>query len=228
MHVVRTFVVHRHQLVAETLARRLSSHPAIRAVGVGSSPTEARNSVRLLRPDVVIVDLGINHGSALPLITELSTGPSAVGVVALLDGANGAAATRSIRAGANGATHSEEDVNELISAVVAVGRGEGWLPPDLLGYALGELRASSPPPNRYVERLCRLTTREREVLDHMVAGHDRATIASELTVSINTVRTHTQNILTKLEVHSGLEAVSLARRANDGFHRANESYHRVG
>jgi DNA-binding NarL/FixJ family response regulator len=221
MHVVRTFVLHRHQLVAETLSRRLSSHPNIRTVGVGTSPTEARNSVRLLRPDVVVVDLGINHGSALTLITELTTSPPSVGVVALLDGANGAAATRSIRAGANGATHSEEDVSELISAVVAVGNGEGWMPPDLLGYALSELRACAPPPNRYVERLSRLTTREREVLDHMVAGHDRATIAHELTVSINTVRTHTQNILTKLDVHSGLEAVSLARRAGDGYHRVS-------
>jgi two-component system NarL family response regulator len=43
-----------------------------------------------------------------------------------------------------------------------------------------------------------------------MAGHDRARIARELILSINTVRTHTQNILTKLEVHSSLEAVGLA------------------
>jgi DNA-binding NarL/FixJ family response regulator len=216
VHVVRTFVVHHHHVVAETLSRRLSADPVIRAVGVGTTSAEARAAMGALRPDVAIVDLGIDQGSALALITELTAGDPSIAVVALLNGANGSTATRAVRAGANAVARSgEEHVNDLVAAVLAVGSGDGWLPPDLLGYILDEFRASLPPPNRYVERLARLTPREREVLDHMVAGHDRATIAKALTVSLNTVRTHTQNILTKLEVHSGLEAVSLARRAMD-------------
>jgi DNA-binding NarL/FixJ family response regulator len=215
VHVVRTFVVHRHHVVAETLSRRLSADPSIRAVGVGSTQAEARAAIGVLRPEVAIIDLGIEHGSALSLISELADEHPRVDVVALLDGMNGNSAARAIRAGANAVTRSSENVSDLVAAVLAVGAGGGWLPPDLLGYILGELRLSLPPPNRYVERLSRLTSREREVLDHMVAGHDRTTIAEALTVSLNTVRTHTQNILMKLEVHSGLEAVSLARRASD-------------
>ena len=57
-----------------------------------------------------------------------------------------------------------------------------------------------------------LTPRERDVLDCMTAGLDRAAIARELVLSINTVRTHTRRILAKLGTHSSLEAVSVARR----------------
>ena len=63
------------------------------------------------------------------------------------------------------------------------------------------------------EKLAGLTVREREILDRMVAGHDRADIAVDLGISINTVRTHAQNLLGKLGVHSTLEAVSVAHRA---------------
>ena len=63
------------------------------------------------------------------------------------------------------------------------------------------------------EKVDRLTQREREVLELMVAGLDRAAIAERLYLSINTVRTHSKNILAKLGVHSSLEAVSVALRA---------------
>jgi two-component system NarL family response regulator len=79
----------------------------------------------------------------------------------------------------------------------------------LLTAVLAELQATQPTRGEDA-RLRRLTERERQVLGCMMAGHDRARIASELILSINTVRTHTQSILTKLEVHSSLEAVGLA------------------
>jgi DNA-binding NarL/FixJ family response regulator len=63
------------------------------------------------------------------------------------------------------------------------------------------------------ERLARLTPRERDVLACMMAGLDRARIARRMVLSTNTVRTHTQNVFAKLDVHSTLEAVSVALRA---------------
>jgi DNA-binding NarL/FixJ family response regulator len=58
-----------------------------------------------------------------------------------------------------------------------------------------------------------LTARERDVLTAMVAGQSREEIADQLEISANTVRTHMQNILSKLGVHSSLAAVAVARRA---------------
>src|SRR4029077_13386888 len=75
------------------------------------------------------------------------------------------------------------------------------------------LLASPPKRSESDERLGKLSQREVEVLRHMMAGEDRAAIARGLFVSVNTVRTHARNILTKLEVHSSLEAVRVGLEA---------------
>jgi two-component system NarL family response regulator len=78
--------------------------------------------------------------------------------------------------------------------------------------------------NREFEALMRLLTpRERDVLACMVSGLDRASVARELGLSVDTVRTHTQNMFAKLHVHSVLEAVGLAVRAGVGSSRSGES-----
>jgi DNA-binding NarL/FixJ family response regulator len=86
--------------------------------------------------------------------------------------------------------------------------GEMWVDPPLLGAAMPVLltRLLTPAP----DPLSVLTARERQVLDCMVNGLSRAEIAARLNVSGNTVRTHTQNLISKLGVHTSLEAVTLA------------------
>jgi DNA-binding NarL/FixJ family response regulator len=61
----------------------------------------------------------------------------------------------------------------------------------------------------FTRRLASLTPRERLVLDCMADGLDRTAVAQRLFLSTNTLRTHIQNMLTKLQVHSSLEAVTL-------------------
>jgi len=101
------------------------------------------------------------------------------------------------------------DSDRLVRVVRGVHRGEAWLAPDLLGRVLTDLtsRASGQP-----NPLTALTARESEVLQCMVDGLSRPEIAIRLGLSSNTVRTHTQNLIAKLGVHSTLESVALALR----------------
>jgi two-component system nitrate/nitrite response regulator NarL len=135
-------------------------------------------------------------------------------VIGVFTGDDAAATTDEIRAGATAVVTKETSIADLCQALVAVMDGGAWVPSHLLS---GVLRELSPerPPNQFGERIGRLTARERDVIDLMVAGRDRAAIAQELFLSINTVRTHTKNILAKLEVHSSLEAVSVALKARE-------------
>ena len=121
---------------------------------------------------------------------------------------------RAVRAGARGVVTTDSSATELAAAVTAVCSERGWLAPHVVGAVLVALRTSAPAPNEYDERVARLTEREREILAGLIAGSDRATIARDLLVSVGTVRTHTRNILAKLEVHSSLEAVSVALRCS--------------
>jgi DNA-binding NarL/FixJ family response regulator len=219
VRTTRVLVVHRHRIFAETLARRLEGESGIRPVGIASTSAAARAAVDALGPHVVVLDMDIDDGAGFDLAADVSGSNPPVRVLAVLGTNNRAATMRAIRAGADALTTKDSSAADLVTAVLALARDNCWVPPHLLDGVLREVRSSLPPPNEHDKKLARLTSRERDILDRMVAGSDRSTIARELGVSVHTVRTHAQNLLAKLEVHSALEAVSVARHA--GTHDAN-------
>jgi DNA-binding CsgD family transcriptional regulator len=93
-------------------------------------------------------------------------------------------------------------------------KGESWFPPRLLGMVLRELRTDVSRAKQQDDWQQLLSPRERDVLLGMVDGMSNQQIADELGISRDTVRTHTRNLFAKLEVHSRLEAVRIAREAN--------------
>jgi DNA-binding NarL/FixJ family response regulator len=214
VRVARILVVHPHRIAAEAVARRLDAEDGLRTVEIAPNEAAAMSAVRSLGPDIAVVHTEPEHRSSLRFITALTEHDRPVRVVAFLTTNNPEDAVRAIRAGAAGVVTRDSSAGELVAAVAAVCNGRGWLAPHVVGPVLIALRASSPAPNQYDEKLSRLTDREREILAGLIAGRDRATIANDLLVSVGTVRTHTRNILAKLEVHSSLEAVSVALRCS--------------
>jgi DNA-binding NarL/FixJ family response regulator len=229
MKVARILVVHPHRIAAEAVARRLDAEDGMRTIEIAPNETAAMNAVRSLGPDIAVVHTEPERRSAIRFITTLAGHDPPVRVVALLPTDNAEHAVRAVRAGAGGVVTTDSSASELVAAVAAVWSDDGWLAPHVVGPVLQALRASSPAPNEYDEKLARLTQREREVLDGLIAGSDRARIAEDLVLSVGTVRTHTRNILAKLEVHSSLEAVSLALRCNnlDGGNGNGKRYPRT-
>jgi two-component system nitrate/nitrite response regulator NarL len=214
MRVQRILVVHPHRMVAEAVARRLDAEEGMRTVEIAPNEAAAMNAVRSLGPDVAVVRTDPDHRASLRFITALAEHEPPVRVVALLPTDDADDAIRAIRAGAGGVVTKDSTATDLAAAVTAVCNNRGWLAPHIVGPVLVALRESPPAPNEYDEKLARLTERERQILDGLIAGRDRATIAQDLNVTVGTVRTHTRNILAKLEVHSSLEAVSVALRSS--------------
>ncbi|MBA3394943.1 MAG: response regulator transcription factor [Deltaproteobacteria bacterium] len=112
-----------------------------------------------------------------------------------------------LRAGASGVALKAQALGEIHEAVTAVSQGTRYLPPSVSVERIDQLLAHDA--NRRLERL---TTREREVFELLVAGHSNESIASKLFIARRTVETHRQHITRKLEVHSLLELVRLAVR----------------
>jgi DNA-binding NarL/FixJ family response regulator len=92
-----------------------------------------------------------------------------------------------------------------------VARGETWLPPAESGNVLRLLMAERQQQEDNDGLLAALTPREREVLACLAEGAGRREVAERLHLSANTVRTHLQNLMAKLGVHSTLEAVAMSR-----------------
>jgi DNA-binding NarL/FixJ family response regulator len=118
--------------------------------------------------------------------------------------------TECLEAGAAGFQTTELTVDELAASISSVLRGEAVVPRRLLGALLGNLIQRRRRDNEAAARFARLTRREREILTLVADGEDRQSIARALFISPQTARTHIQNMLTKLEVHSRIEAARFA------------------
>ncbi len=125
-------------------------------------------------------------------------------------------AARALQAGASGWVAKDSSLSRLLAVIRGVLRDETHLPPALLTGVLRELTAARRHRTESERLVESLTPREQEVLRCMVAGLGRKAVAERLYLSPHTVRTHMQNVLGKLGVHSTLAAVALARRAGVG------------
>lgn len=193
-------------LFLDALSSVVTQHGhSVRAVARTSS--DMVDHVRAQRPDVCL----INRPTGEPGDTEIiGTVLAASGrTVVLVLGADSSrqAVGGALGAGASGYVHKTRGVDALMGALDRV----------LTGNVVVDVpEVTTPPPSRGTSqesRLAdRLTGRERECLLMLVEGLDTAAMATRLGVAGNTVRTHLQSVLTKLGVHSRLEAASFAVR----------------
>jgi DNA-binding NarL/FixJ family response regulator len=207
---LRVLVVDDHQLFAEALAARLAAEPDLVLLPVAGNGGQCLSEAAAGRPHVVVLDLVLAEESGLDVLDRLRAGDPSVKVIILTGVRDVDAVVDAVRRRADAWLPKTTSVEELARVIRGVARGESWIPPDLLGEVLRRLAV---PEDRGRDTFGVLTEREREVLQCLVDGMSRQDIASRLYVSTNTVRTHTQNMLSKIGRHSVLEAVSFALRS---------------
>ncbi|MER8045299.1 response regulator transcription factor [Streptomyces sp. NPDC094032] len=217
---IRVLVVDDHRIFAESLAAALAAEPDVDVTAAGSGPAALRCLDRGAgegrRFDVMLVDADLGGGDGIALVAGVREGRPTLRSVVLAEKDDAHRAALALQAGAWGWVAKDCSLQRLLAVVRGVLRDETHLPPALLTGVLRELteaRKHRTESERLVESL---TPREREVLRCMVAGLGRKAVAERLFLSPHTVRTHMQNVLGKLGVHSTLAAVALARRAGVG------------
>jgi NarL family two-component system response regulator LiaR len=211
MNPIRLLLADDHLMITEALASRLSAVPGIWVAGrCAATDPNLFAIVKGVRPDVIAIEAEPFGGGIGEIIERLTALSPEARVVILSADRNVAHAVAAARAGAAAWVAKEQDAAEFESVIRGVCSGRSWYPPDMLGEILRTLRADA---SRDGTDLDALSSRETEVLRAMMTGRRGRQIASDLHISADTVRTHTQNIYAKLEVHSRLEAVSVARSA---------------
>jgi DNA-binding NarL/FixJ family response regulator len=163
-------------------------------------------------PDVVVMDVempGLDGISATRRIKEQNPDTHIVIVSAHEEEHTRA---KAIDAGAEGYVTKEEGIRELTSSVRAAARGEQQFTPEETRRILDHLRKRRARDAAERERVQRLTPRETEILQGLADGLQPERLAERMGITRNTLRTHVQNILFKLKVHSKVEALALAIR----------------
>jgi len=207
---ISVLVVDDHAVFADALQARLSRESDLVPVMVAYSAAEALVVVAHSSPAVVVLDLVLGEDSGVDVAEAIRDTSPGTRVIVLTGSRSVVDVVNGLAKGVRAWLPKTIDIEYLVGVIRGVHAGEAWLSPQLLGQVLTELvaGASQPAP----DPLSVLTAREREVLQCMVDGLNRAEIAERLHLSVNTVRTHTQNLIAKLGAHSTLESVSLALR----------------
>ena len=176
-------------------------------VTVARSVPETIETVRRTQPDVCLIDRNFGGDDGITAISPMLAVSSQTKVLVLSADPDTDGIRRALHAGASGYLHKTRGVSALTRAIDRVQRGEVVV--DVPKPAPARL----PGRQDHAHRLAGfLTGRERECLLLLVEGLDTAGIATKLGVSAATVRTHVQSLMTKLGVHSRLEAASYAVR----------------
>jgi DNA-binding NarL/FixJ family response regulator len=209
---IRVLIVDDHALFAEALAARLTKETDLVMLPVALDVRRAFALVATERPHVIVLDLMLGTESGLAVLDHVRDAYPEIRVVMLTGVSDVESIVEAIKRGAVGWLSKTEGADLVARVIRSAARKGGWIPPDLLGDVLRRL-AEGDRPDGGSQLLANLTPREREVLQCMVDGLNRTQIAERLGLSANTVRTHTQNLLAKLDLHSALEAITLAMRA---------------
>jgi DNA-binding NarL/FixJ family response regulator len=202
---MKVLVVEDQRLFADAVAATLRSHGAetVEVVGTGD---EALASLEGAAHDVVLLDIGLPDRSGLSLGREIVERHPQVRVIAVTAIDDTRLAREAIRAGFHGYLTKDVRVSEFMSAIQAVLAGQVVMPSPLAR------RVASPRRDDIALLVHQLTPRELDVLRLLAQGKTSEDLAVELGIRRNTVRTHVQSILAKLQVHSRLEAAAFAVR----------------
>jgi DNA-binding NarL/FixJ family response regulator len=209
---ITLLIVDDHRSFAEALAVALGKEEDLEVLPVAVDGVGAAKAAAARPPDIAIVDLqmpGIDGFETTRRIKASSPGTTVI----ILTGADDELALgRSIQAGAHGLLRKTIAIQELIDAVRKAERGEPLNDHDEIEFALRRIRRLRANDDDIAHRFDRLTPRELQILQLLADGKSPDDLATELEVSRNTLRTHIQNILMKLGVHSKLDAIVAAIR----------------
>ncbi len=208
---ISVFVVDQERTFADALAARLEAEDGIEVVAAVHGRTPAQCLILGRQADVMLLDADLPEGVAIRLCEELCGRDEAPRVIILSNSSEAERIVDAVRAGAAGWVRKDESFEHLVDVIRRTSRGETWLPPAETGQIMALLLGDQERRREDDELLDALTPREREVLSCLAEGAGRREVAERLHLSANTVRTHLQNLMAKLGVHTTLEAVALSR-----------------
>jgi len=213
MAQIRILLVDDHELVRKGVRSALQPHRDLKIVGEADNGEDAVRMAIELKPDVVIMDVGLPGISGLEATEQIKSKHPTIPVLILTVHDEDEYIIELLEAGAAGYLQKGTGQEDLVHAVRAVAQGEFVC--DKIGYnAISRQLASrrvTPPKVSEVEHL---TSREMQVLQLAADGMTNKDIAARLGISPRTVKMHLLNIFTKLQVGSRTEAVLTAIRNN--------------
>jgi DNA-binding NarL/FixJ family response regulator len=204
--MIRILLADDHAMVRKGFGLILSTQKDLSIVGEAGNGKEALELAEKLQPDVIVMDVAMPELNGIEATRRIMAVVPRTRILALSMHKDSVYVREILRAGAKGYLLKDSIDNDLVAAVRAVSRGEGYLSPAISEAVLSDYRRHVTAP------LDLLTGREREVLQMIASGKTNKEIATELKLSVYTVDAHRGRIMEKLNLHSTGELVRFAVR----------------
>jgi DNA-binding NarL/FixJ family response regulator len=209
---IRVLLADVQVLFREAVRVVLESQPDLQVVAEAADGVQAVERAKQTRPDVALLDADLPNCDGVGASALIKERVPECRILLVSGEEELTTLIRALRAGASGYLTKGSRLAELIDATRAVHRGETLVPPGMVGELVAALLQSREQQDEALRRVSQLTSREREVLALLAEGATNDGIAQALGISPQTGRTHIQNILGKLGVHSRLAAAVFVTR----------------
>jgi two-component system response regulator NreC len=207
----RLLLVDDHAVVRSGLRMLLSAESDVEIVGEASTAAQAIQAATSVKPDVILMDIGLPDMSGIDATREIKKKFPEISIVALTIHEDEEYFFKMLEAGASGYVPKRAAPEELLIAIRAAAAGEVYLYPSLAKLLVSDYLSQEHPAEEKAN-IDGLTDREHEVLTYLAEGANNEKIAAELVISPKTVERHRENIMRKLNMHSRAELVRYAIR----------------
>jgi two-component system, NarL family, response regulator DevR len=207
---IRILIADDHEVVRIGLVSLLDRQAGFTVVAEAGSGDEAVRLARVHRPDVVVMDIRMPHGSGTDACRAITAELPSTPVVMLTSYADEEALFEAIAAGASGYVLKRIGSDELVNAIRTVADGRSMLDPAVTAAVLERLRTAAHAEESGA--FGDLTEQERRVLAHLAQGESNREIATAMQLAEKTVRNYVSNVLAKLSLSSRAQAAAFAIR----------------
>ncbi len=207
---LRILVADDHELVRRGMCALLRANPDWEVCGEASDGREAVDKAKQLKPDIIILDIGMPNLNGLAATRQLSQQGNYKIIVLTIDDSD-QAIREALDAGARGFVLKSDAARDLVSAVEALQHNRLFFTSRVNNMVLaGFLETGTSASSRRPPRVPTPTAREREVIQLVAEGKSSKEVAALLNLSTKTAETHRSNIMRKLGLHSVQDLVLYA------------------
>lgn len=192
-------------LLSESIQSMIRLSEKVELIGAFENPMKSTLQLKELKPDLLIMDIDMPGMSGIEAVKQIRSIDQEIPILMLTVFDDNNHVFDAICAGASGYLLKKHISGRLFSAIDEVLEGGAPMSPSVARMVLASMHQKAPSNNLY-----HLTPKEKEVLSSLSKGNSYKLIADQLTISIDTVRSHIRKIYEKLHVHSQTEAVSKA------------------
>jgi len=210
--MIKVAIIEDHQILVDALELMLQRNPEFTFVGAAPTVAEGFELIRHTHPDVMLLDIHLPDGNGYDLVPKVFETSPKTHVVVLTSYTDEETIMRAVDIGVSGFLPKSSSLSEFFTTIRKAAEGEIVMPPHLLIGLLKRVPRDRAVVSRKDSLWERLTPREHEILICLASGKSGEIIAAELNIAPLTVRTHVRNLMSKLGVHSRLEAVAFSTK----------------